>query len=394
MWLGLAVPVAVLKHIATAALPQCLWTGVSFQPPPPVIARPFSTTARSLRWPLPTEMSASKRQSGTYVGSYRSRQKWTRATPVDDDSTAALPATAAAARPAATEAAPAAGEAEGRSAAERAEGGGDLQPPADAGQKGKRRRNRSRGKKKSPAEANATSSAAVPGDTAETKAERDPEAAASSNSEGEGAQRKGLRSTHFLGVPLPDVYRIMAEELVGQFEAEVSKSLRLVAPAKMHVTLHFLGELAPGQVAALRTALAAAVTRPRFDMQLRGGGCFPSLRKPRVLWIGCREGDWPDFEQLLAQIVTALEAAGLPAKLDDDFHPHITVGRARQRKGPPLKQTVEQTLAMVAWPVVPVDRITLWRSDHQHHSAPIYTIVEEFPLGPPPPPEEPATPAP
>lgn len=40
---------------------------------------------------------------------------------------------------------------------------------------------------------NATSSAAVPGDTAETKAERDPEAAASSNSEGEGAQRKGAR---------------------------------------------------------------------------------------------------------------------------------------------------------------------------------------------------------
>jgi 2'-5' RNA ligase len=145
--------------------------------------------------------------------------------------------------------------------------------------------------------------------------------------------------------------------------------MRLVAAAKMHVTLHFLGELTVPQVESLRAALAAAIVQPSFHMQLKGGGCFPSARRPRVLWIGAREQDWPQFEQLMGQIGQALGAAGLPTKLEDDFHPHVTIGRARAQKVPGVKKAIEE-LDRVQWPAVQVDRIRLWRSDHQRTSAP------------------------
>ena len=70
-------------------------------------------------------------------------------------------------------------------------------------------------------------------------------------------------------------------------------------------------------------ALARAVAP--FEVHLSGGGAFPSLARPRSLWVGVREG-----ADRLANLADALTAAAGECGLFLDtrpFAPHLTIGR-------------------------------------------------------------------
>src|SRR6185436_4925288 len=66
----------------------------------------------------------------------------------------------------------------------------------------------------------------------------------------------------------------------------------------------------------------------RFRLSAEESGAFPSLRNPRVLWIGLT-GETERLTTLQARI----EHATLPwtEKAEDRaFHPHLTLGRVRE----------------------------------------------------------------
>jgi 2'-5' RNA ligase len=95
-----------------------------------------------------------------------------------------------------------------------------------------------------------------------------------------------------------------------------------------HLTLRFLGEVAPDRVEPLAVALRHETTPlPPFEFVVDGVGAFPSADRPRVVWRDVREGR----EALLAlagAVRTAVVRAGLP---DDPtpFVPHVTLFRVR-----------------------------------------------------------------
>jgi 2'-5' RNA ligase len=127
---------------------------------------------------------------------------------------------------------------------------------------------------------------------------------------------------------------------------------------QLHVTTRFLGELQPGP--ALGPAMAE-IGAPR--LVVRGGGSFPSRRRPRVLWAGV---DGP-----LDGIVAAQDRAlGLPT---DRFHAHVTLGRVR-RPGPVPDVSVLGEIG--AW-VAPA--LVLYRSVLARGGA-VHTVEATFPF--------------
>ena len=105
-------------------------------------------------------------------------------------------------------------------------------------------------------------------------------------------------------------------------------SLRWVRPENLHLTLRFLGDVEPVVVTALRATLSPAVRDCwPFTYRLRSGGCFPSAKRPRVVWIGVD----PVPEEMLhlhRVVETVVGEHGLSSERRV-FHPHLTIARVK-----------------------------------------------------------------
>ncbi len=66
---------------------------------------------------------------------------------------------------------------------------------------------------------------------------------------------------------------------------------------------------------------------PAFFLPLRSVGVFNSRSRPSVVWVGVGKGH-PHLFALHRRIQDAVLSAGLQADLKP-FHPHVTVGRAK-----------------------------------------------------------------
>lgn len=98
--------------------------------------------------------------------------------------------------------------------------------------------------------------------------------------------------------------------------------------AKLHATLHFLGDVEDAIVPALGGALREAAARhTAFDVVFDAAGAFPGRGKPRVVFAAVGEGA-ASLVALAKDVQTALVAAGAP-RPDKAFHPHVTLLRVK-----------------------------------------------------------------
>ncbi len=96
----------------------------------------------------------------------------------------------------------------------------------------------------------------------------------------------------------------------------------------LHLTLKFLGDveeaLIPDVVAAI--GVAASDVSP-FAFDSRSVGAFPSLRQPRILWVGVEPVQ--ELYELQGGIERELCVLGFPEE-HRRFKPHITIARLRE----------------------------------------------------------------
>jgi len=105
--------------------------------------------------------------------------------------------------------------------------------------------------------------------------------------------------------------------------------VRWVDPGGIHLTLKFLGDAPSLQRAELESALqTAASAGPPFELSLSDLGCFPSVRRPRVVWIGLSR-ELPALHTLRNEIERQIAPLGYPTE-DRPFSPHLTLGRVRR----------------------------------------------------------------
>src|SRR5438876_349985 len=82
--------------------------------------------------------------------------------------------------------------------------------------------------------------------------------------------------------------RIVAlQESLARTETEV----KWVEPDNLHVTLLFLGEVDDRTLPEVcRSVAEVAGRQAAFPLVIEKAGCFPNVRRPRVLWVGVGTG--------------------------------------------------------------------------------------------------------
>lgn len=102
------------------------------------------------------------------------------------------------------------------------------------------------------------------------------------------------------------------------------KRPRWVRPGNLHVTLKFIGEVAPTKLEGIRGALSAIRSDAPVEIKFRGLGFFPNEQHPRVLWAGVDAST--NLPSLAGDIDAALETQGI-ARQRPAFTPHLTLAR-------------------------------------------------------------------
>lgn len=131
----------------------------------------------------------------------------------------------------------------------------------------------------------------------------------------------------FLAVfPPPAVQQTLAEGIERVQRA--GDGVSWVRQQNLHYTLRFLGEVEEARMQAVTHAAHDAVRgATAFRLTLGGAGAFPDFRRPRVLWIGARQGG-EALELLAKSLQEALRRQGF-GRADKPFRSHLTVGRVR-----------------------------------------------------------------
>jgi RNA 2',3'-cyclic 3'-phosphodiesterase len=173
----------------------------------------------------------------------------------------------------------------------------------------------------------------------------------------------------FLALELPQGLRDALCGVVEALRAQLP-GVRWVDPSGIHLTLRFLGWAAPERLARVQPAVAVASTHcPPLEVAVGGGGLFPERGSPRVIWVGAR---LPEAARTLqAACEAAAVAEGFPAE-SRPFHPHLTLGRWKDRARRPSLPPVD----LGTWTV---DRLVLYQS-RPGPAGSVYTALAEFPL--------------
>lgn len=177
---------------------------------------------------------------------------------------------------------------------------------------------------------------------------------------------------------LPDAVRARLAAMVAEIRSR-GPALAWVKADNLHLTLRFLGALEPGILARAQEAMrvAAASVSASFTVELGGLGSFPARGAPRVVWAGVVAGG-ERLVALHAGLEAALEARGIPGE-GRAFHPHVTLARARERRGGARLDAVLGPGPRFGR--LEVGALHLMRSDLGPGGS-RYSVLAEAPLGP------------
>jgi 2'-5' RNA ligase len=178
-----------------------------------------------------------------------------------------------------------------------------------------------------------------------------------------------------VAVLLPEAVRAGLAAEIDRLR-HVARGVGWVAPENLHVTLKFLGEVAPPRLEEVARALAGvAATAPAFPLEVVGLGAFPSVTRARVVWAGLGDGAQP-----LAALARAVDEALGRLGFEREARPfggHVTLGRVREpRRAPALARALQESTRYGRFRVT---RVTLMRSDLSPKGA-RYTAVDAWAL--------------
>jgi len=133
-----------------------------------------------------------------------------------------------------------------------------------------------------------------------------------------------------------ELYRIfIAVDLIDQLKEPIIKmqrelieagvEMKPVEPENLHITLRFIGEVSKDLVEEVKRRLGAIKYR-QFTIHMRGVGAFPSIERPRVIWIGIEEGarDLANLHEIIMKLT-----GDIGEKDERGFIPHLTIARVK-----------------------------------------------------------------
>lgn len=150
----------------------------------------------------------------------------------------------------------------------------------------------------------------------------------------------------FVGLKLPKKLKMRIHGAARPLREE-RLPVRWIDPENFHVTLKFLGDVRNDHVEPIREALSGVAGATRaFSTGLGGFGAFPTIRRPRVVWIGVEASS--ELRCLKQDIEWTLGSLGFRVETRS-FHPHVTLGRVDTSYGAGVFRGLDARLAAIAF---------------------------------------------
>jgi len=134
----------------------------------------------------------------------------------------------------------------------------------------------------------------------------------------------------FIAIELGDeMQRALAEAQAILRQSLPFSTIRWTQAEGIHLTLKFLGDVAPSRLGAIKTALATIGSKHTlFNLTATGLGVFPNPARPAVLWVGL-EGQVTQLVRLRDDVEQVIAPLGFPTE-QRAFHPHLTLARIKE----------------------------------------------------------------
>lgn len=129
----------------------------------------------------------------------------------------------------------------------------------------------------------------------------------------------------FIAIPVPTECLDSLEDFVGALK-RLLPDAKFVQRHQFHITLHFFGDINEDEARAISCAMEMVLKDEMgFRVTLSGLGTFPNERKPRVLWLGLKEGGLR-CKEIHEKLGAHIRSLGIATE-ERDYNPHLTLAR-------------------------------------------------------------------
>ena len=92
----------------------------------------------------------------------------------------------------------------------------------------------------------------------------------------------------FIAIDLSSEIQHRLDEVVHNYKNQLASiPIRWVGASNIHLTLKFLGDVSISNLNMLTDMIQTEISgHHQFDISVGGSGAFPSIRQPRIIWVG------------------------------------------------------------------------------------------------------------
>ena len=161
----------------------------------------------------------------------------------------------------------------------------------------------------------------------------------------------------FLALLLDDPLLELVVQAQQQLQRRIrSSAVRWTPRDQLHLTLKFFGNVPVEQLAAIEASLRETCrSQSVLPLELKGFGCFPDSRRPKVMWLGLG-GATTDLAHFQTRLHAATQEYGDHLE-ERPFHPHLTLARIKNAA------PAESREIAAALDASPPDRLAAWQAN-------------------------------
>ncbi|UCB45604.1 MAG: RNA 2',3'-cyclic phosphodiesterase [Spirochaetota bacterium] len=180
----------------------------------------------------------------------------------------------------------------------------------------------------------------------------------------------------FLAIDISDEVRKKVAFLIEKFKG-IDSGIKWVDPNNIHITIYFFGEIDENTKEGLETIVETSLKGvSRFSLTVEEISAFPSMRYPRVIWVGIKD-ESGELGAIFSTVKDGIEERNLPVNRENRaYKPHLTLGRVKRHPGNRLMREIEKH-GTELFGSFTVDSVTLYRSTLTR-DGPMYESLRKF----------------
>jgi len=181
----------------------------------------------------------------------------------------------------------------------------------------------------------------------------------------------------FIAIEIPETIKKSVADTIDSLKKSGS-DVKWVSEENIHITLQFLGETEESLIPDIKGALDKILAPySSFYIRITDVGCFPSGKRPRVIWVGMEESK--SLINLYEDISNEMVKFGYK-KEERGFTPHVTIGRVKSNRNMGELLSRLEEFKVADFPDFEVRNIKLMKSELKPSGAKYYTLAE-IPFG-------------